>query len=161
MPMRRASLRRQGLAGVCPRHFVPATTVVDLDVAVPKDLVKCCFDTGVLNRVWTSDITYLDTGQGWLYLCAVRDGCSRKVIGWAIDEHLHTDLVESALAMAVTIRGELAEKVIFHADRGCQGGFQSVVATSACSSNNRCSLRASAPLIRTPGLLPNATDGAH
>ena len=78
--------------------------MVDLDAAVPEDLVKRHFDTGVLNRVWTSDITYLRTGQGWLYLCAVRDGCSRRVIGWAIDEHMHTDL---------------AAQVILHADRGC------------------------------------------
>lgn len=46
-------------------------------------------DSGALNRMWTSDITYLRTGQSWLYLCAVRDGCSRRVIGWAIDEHMH------------------------------------------------------------------------
>jgi hypothetical protein len=63
-----ASLRRQGLAGISPRRFAPATTVVDLDAAVPKDLVGRRFDTGVLNRVWTSDITYLRTGEGWLYL---------------------------------------------------------------------------------------------
>jgi len=115
-----ASLRRQGLAGICPRRFVPATTVVDVDAAVPKDLVGRRFDTGVLDRVWTSDITYLRTGEGWLYLCAVRDGCSRRVIGWAVDEHMHTDLVESAVAMAVAMRGDLADEVILHADRGCQ-----------------------------------------
>jgi putative transposase len=115
-----ASLRRQGLAGVCPSRFVPATTVVDLDAAVPEDLVKRRFDTGVLNRVWTSDITYLGTGEGWLYLCAIRDGCSRKVIGWAIDEYLHTDVVQAALEMAVAMRGELGEQVTLHADRGCQ-----------------------------------------
>jgi putative transposase len=115
-----ASLRRQGLAGICPRRFAPATTVVDLDAPVPKDLVRRRFDTGELDRVWISDITYLRTGQGWLYLCAVRDGCSRRVIGWALDEHLRTDLVESALSMAVAIRGELAHEVILHADRGCQ-----------------------------------------
>jgi putative transposase len=74
-----ASLRRQGLAGISPRRFAPATTVVDLDAAVPKDLVKRRFDTGKLNRVWTSDITYLDTGEGWLYLCAARDGSSRPM----------------------------------------------------------------------------------
>jgi transposase InsO family protein len=115
-----ASLRRQRLAGIGPRRFAPATTVVDLDATAPKDLVRRRFDTGQLNRVWTSDITYLRTGQGWLYLCAVRDGCSRRVIGWAIDDHLCTDLVESAVSMAVAMRGALAERVILHADRGCQ-----------------------------------------
>jgi transposase InsO family protein len=115
-----ASMRRQGLAGISPRTFAPATTVVDLDAPVPKDLVSRRFDTGALDRVWTSDITYLRTGAGWLYLCAVRDGCSRRVIGWAIDEHLRTDLVESALAMAVAMRGDLADEVTLHADRGCQ-----------------------------------------
>ncbi len=115
-----ASLRRQGLAGISPRTFVPVTTVVDADAAVPKDLVGRRFDTGELDRVWTSDITYLRTGEGWLYLCAVRDGCSRRVIGWAIDDAMGTDLVTSAVAMAVAMRGELAGEVILHADRGCQ-----------------------------------------
>ena len=80
------------------------------------DLVGRRFDRGQLNRVWTSDITYLATGQGWLYLCAIRDGCSRRVVGWAIADHLRTDLVEVALRRAVTLRGELPAKVIFHAD---------------------------------------------
>lgn len=70
--------------------------------------------------MWTSDITYLRTGEGWLYLAAVRDGHSRRVIGWAIAETLHTDVVESALSMAVALRGELAHNVVFHADQGCQ-----------------------------------------
>ena len=56
-----ASLRRQGLAGISPRRFAPATTVVDLAAAVPNDMVKRRFDTGAINRVWTSDITYLRT----------------------------------------------------------------------------------------------------
>ncbi|ETW22632.1 IS3 family transposase [Mycobacterium gastri] len=115
-----AWLRRQGLAGICPRRFAPATTVVDLAAAVPKGLVKRRFDTGILNRVWTLDITYPGTGEGWLYLCAVRDGCSRRVIGWAIDDYLHTDLVQAAVQMAVAMRGERAEQVVLHAERGCQ-----------------------------------------
>lgn len=76
-----ASLRRQGLAGICPRRFAPATTVVDLDAAVPKDLVRRRFDTGVLNRVWTSDITYL--GTAWiLSVVATRAvyACSSKSV---------------------------------------------------------------------------------
>lgn len=115
-----ASLRRQGLAGISPRRFAPATTVIDLAAVVPKDLVRRRFDTGALNRVWTTDITYLRTGEGWLYLCAVRDGCSRRVIGWAVDDRMDTDLVQAAVAMAVVMRGALAGEVILHADRGCQ-----------------------------------------
>ncbi|MBS4727452.1 IS3 family transposase [Mycobacterium sp. SM1] len=115
-----ASLRRRGLAGISPRRLAPATTVVDLAAAVPKDPLTRRFDTAILNRVWTSDITYLGTGEGWLYLCAVRDGCSRKVIGWAIDDCLRTDLVQGALEMAVAMRGEPAQQVVVHADRGCQ-----------------------------------------
>jgi putative transposase len=81
--------------------------VVDPYAPLPTDLVERRFDTLVLDRVWTSDITKQRTGQCWLYLCAIRDGCSRRVIGWTIDERIRADLVESALAMAVAMRGEL------------------------------------------------------
>jgi transposase InsO family protein len=81
------------------------------------------WDTGMLDLVWTSDITYLPTGQGWIYLCAVRDGCSRRVIGWAMADHLRTELVTAALNMAVAFRGLRPPSVVFHADRGTQGGF--------------------------------------
>ena len=110
----------QRLAGIGPRRFTPVTTVVDLDAHRPKDLVDRRFYQGELDRVWTSDITYLSTDEGWLYLRAVRDGCSRRVLGWAVEDHLRTDLVESALLMALTMRGELPGKVIVHADRGTQ-----------------------------------------
>jgi putative transposase len=49
-------------------------------------------------------------------MCAVRDGCSRRVIGWAIDDHMRSDLVESAVSMAVAMRGALANTVVLHAD---------------------------------------------
>ena len=115
-----ASWRRQRLAGISPRRFTPVTTVIDRAAAVPEDLAGRRFDTGAINRVWTSDITYLRTGQGWLYLCAVRGGHSRRVIGWGIDEQMSTDLVQAAVAMAVTMRAGLASEVILRADRGCQ-----------------------------------------
>lgn len=95
--------------GNSPRRFAPPTTVPDLDAETIPDLVKRRFDAGALNAVWASDITYLRTGEGWLHLCAVRDGHSRRVIGWAISDGLHTDLVGSAVAMAVTLRGDLPE----------------------------------------------------
>jgi putative transposase len=64
--------------------------------------------------------TYLRTWEGWLYLATVIDAHSRRVIGWAIDEHMRADLVQDALVMAITLRGDLPEKVVFHSDRGTQ-----------------------------------------
>ncbi len=100
-------MRQHQIVGISPRAFTPVTTLAGPDPHPVPDLVKRRFDRGRLNAVWTSDITYLGTDQGWLYLCAVRDGCSRRVIGWAIADHLRTDLVEEALRMAITLRGTL------------------------------------------------------
>ena len=116
----RAGYVRQHPAEIGPRTFAHATTVADPYAPLPKDLVGRRSDTGVLDRVWTSDIAYPRTGQCRQYLCAVRDGCSRRVIGWTINEHMRADLVESALAMAVAMRGELAKTGMVHADRGCR-----------------------------------------
>jgi transposase InsO family protein len=124
-------MRQAGIVGISPRGFVPVTTQAGPDPYPVADLVGRRFDQGQLNRVWTSDITYLSTGEGWLYLCAVRDGCSRRVVGWAVEDHLRTDLVETALRRAVTLRGELPDKVIFHADRGTQ--YTSEQIAQACT----------------------------
>lgn len=113
-------MRGAGVAGISPATWHPVTTTSDGGVHTIPDLVGRVFDRGVLDAVWTSDITYLATGEGWLYLCAVRDGCSRRVLGWAIAESLHTDVVEQALRRAVTMRGRSVEGVILHADRGSQ-----------------------------------------
>ena len=116
-------MRESDIRGISPRPWRPVTTISDGAVHAIPDLVQRRFDRGDLNVVWTSDITYLATGQGWLYLAAVRDGCSRRVIGYAFSHTLHTDLVEAALRRAVTLRGQesgTTAGVIFHADRGCQ-----------------------------------------
>lgn len=141
-------MRQHKIVGISPRGWRPPTTIVDPTTAQLPDLVQRHFDRGQLNRVWTSDITYLATGQGWLYLCAVRDGCSRRVIGWAIADHLRADLVDRALSMAYVLRGRLPGQVVFHADRGCQytsaqiaelcadlGLLQSVGQTGVCWDN--------------------------
>ena len=141
-------MRSNGIVGISPRGWTPITTWPDLAAQALPDLVGRRFDQGELNKVWTSDITYLATGQGWLYLCAVRDGCSRRVLGWSVQDHLRADLVDQALTMAVVLRGSLPDKVVFHADRGTQytssqiadlcaglGLLQSVGRTGVCWDN--------------------------
>lgn len=113
------AMRRLGLVGVFPRRW-RTTTVTDREDAYPADSVKRRWDTGALNQVWVGDITYLRTWEGWLYLATVIDAHSRRVIGWAIADHMRTDLVEDALRMALALRGEVPAEVIFHTDRGTQ-----------------------------------------
>ncbi|OFT86559.1 transposase [Corynebacterium sp. HMSC29G08] len=141
-------MRLMGIEGISPRAFVPVTTIQSKRKSTLPDLVRRMFDAGELNRVWMSDITYLRTGEGWLYLCVIRDGHSRRVLGWAMDSVQDTSLVERALRMAYTLRGEVADGLVFHADRGSQftseqiwdvcrdlGIAQSVGRTGVCFDN--------------------------
>lgn len=114
------SMRRQGLEGISPRRFRPVTTIPGVATYHIPDLVKRCWDQGELDAVWITDITYLHTLEGFVYLCAIRDAHSRRVLGWAMDERQTTDLVERALRMAHTLRHMLPDDVVLHADRGCQ-----------------------------------------
>lgn len=115
-----ASMRRQGLEGISPRMFTPVTTIQDSSARGFADYVQRRWDQGRLDAVWISDITYLPTGEGWLYLAAVRDGHSRRVLGWAMDECHGASVVDRALRMAHTLRGDVPEGLVFHADRGTQ-----------------------------------------
>ena len=130
------SMRRLGLKGICPRRW-RTTTIVDRADAYPADAVNRVWDTGVLNRVWVGDVTYLRTWQGWLYLATVIDAHSRRVIGWAIAEHMRADLVEQALQMAITLRGDLPANVVFHADRGTQYASAQIAAFAAANGVTR------------------------
>ncbi|WP_166790025.1 IS3 family transposase [Cryobacterium sp. Sr3] len=96
------------------------TTVSQTEDAYPVDAVKRQWDTGALNQVWVGDITYLRTWEGWLYLATVIDAHSRRVIGWAIADHMRTDLIQDALVMAMALCGERPEQVILLSDRGAQ-----------------------------------------
>ncbi|MDQ0672745.1 putative transposase [Pseudarthrobacter siccitolerans] len=126
-----ASMRRQGLEGISPRRFRPVAPIGEARVHSIPDLVARKWDTGELDAVWISDITYLRTGEGWVYLCAVRDACSRRVIGWAMDSTQITSLVERALRMAYVLRGGGPAGVVFHADRGTQ--YTSAQLNDVCS----------------------------
>jgi putative transposase len=110
-------MRAAGLHGVSRRRFV-RTTVADIYADLPPDLVDRNFQIDQLDRLWVADITYVPTWAGFLFLAIVLDACSRKVVGWAMENHLRTELVLAAINMALAQRGP--EGVIHHSDHGCQ-----------------------------------------
>jgi len=110
-------MRAAGLHGVSRRRFV-RTTVADMYADLPPDLVDRNFQIEQLDRLWVADITYVPTWAGFLFLAIVLDACSRKVVGWAMENHLRTELVLAAINMALAQRGP--EGVIHHSDHGCQ-----------------------------------------
>ena len=116
-------MREDGIAGISPRTWHPPTTVHGDDPFPVPDLVEREFDQGERDVAGFSDITYLRTAEGWAYLCVVRDGHTRRVLGRCVADNMHTDLVEAALRQAVALRGVLPRKVVFHADRGTQAVF--------------------------------------
>jgi transposase InsO family protein len=99
------------------------TTVVDRAASAASDHVRRDFNPPSPNMAWCGDITYLRTGEGWLFLATVIDLYSRRVIGWALADNMRTALVADALSMAVACRGGHVAGVIFHSDRGSQGEF--------------------------------------
>ncbi len=130
------AMRRLGLRGICPRQW-RTTTQRDSGDTYPPDAAKRRWDTGVLNAVWVGDITYLRTWEGWLYLATVIDAHSRRVIGWAIADHMRTDLVQAALKMAITLRGDLPDQVVFHTDRGTQYASEQMSTFAAANGITR------------------------
>jgi transposase InsO family protein len=113
-------MRERGLAGRCRRRF-QRTTIPDPHAPVAVDLLQRDFavDARELNQAWCGDITYVRTWEGWLYLATVIDLGSRRVVGWAMADHMRSTLVADALCMAVASRRPPAG-LIFHADRGSQ-----------------------------------------
>jgi putative transposase len=113
-------MRAAGLHGRTPRRF-KRTTIADPAAAARADLVRRDFavDAAAVNTRWCGDITYIPTWEGWLYLATVIDIASRRIVGFAMAEHLRTELVAGALTNAIAAR-DPAPGVIFHADRGCQ-----------------------------------------
>ena len=90
-----------------------------------KELAESEFQAPAANRVWCSDISYIATAEGWLYLCVVIDLYSRKVVGWSMSRTMKAWLVVQALLMAMMRRG-WPRGVIFHSDRGSQYASQAV-----------------------------------
>ncbi len=117
-PKRVARLMRQhGLVGVHRRRGT-RTTVRSTDGTPSPDLVQRNFTATAPNQLWVADITYVPTWGGFLFLAIVLDVFSRRIVGWAMDTSLKTDLVLAALQMATTQRRP--QGVIHHSDHGCQ-----------------------------------------
>jgi transposase InsO family protein len=113
-------MRAAGLHGRTPRRF-KRTTIADPAAAARADLVRRDFavDAAAVNTRWCGDITYIPAWEGWLYLATVIDIASRRIVGFAMAEHLRAELACDALTNAIAAR-DPAPGVIFHADRGCQ-----------------------------------------
>jgi len=110
-------MKADGLQGVSRRKWV-TTTVRDADAQPAADLVQRQFSANAPNRLWVADITYIPTWAGFLYLAVVLDAFSRKIVGWAMAEHLRTELVLAALNMALGQRR--AKDLVHHSDHGTQ-----------------------------------------
>ena len=111
-------MRANGLNAKRRKKF-RTTTKSDHKHTASPNLVNRQFQPEAPNKVWASDLTYVATAEGWLYLCVILDLYSRRVIGWATSKSLGTTSVLKALWMAITGRGN-PRNVIFHSDRGVQ-----------------------------------------
>ena len=112
-------MKRHGVRAQRRKRFVPRTTDSDHEHPIaPNRLAEREIPTGP-DQVWLSDLTYVPTAQGWLYLALVMDLWSRRIVGWAMADHLRSELVLGALEMAVHQRRP-AKGLIVHSDRGVQ-----------------------------------------
>lgn len=101
------------------KPFVPCTTNSDHQAPVAPNTLDRDFQASLPNQKWVADMTYIATGEGWLYLAVVLDLCSRRVVGWAMADHMQSELVSDALAMALEHRRP-ARGLLHHSDRGVQ-----------------------------------------
>lgn len=141
-------MRLHGIVGVHKPAKV-RTTIPAEDSAPMPDLIGRRFAPGKPDVAWVGDITYIPTGEGWLYLASVLDLGSRRWLGYSMADHMRTELVSDALNMAVTTRDGQTKGTIFHGDRGSQymsadyrelvtshGMVQSVGRTGVCWDNS-------------------------
>jgi putative transposase len=136
----RRIMKLHGVAGKQKRKF-KATTNSKHNLPVAKNLLARNFAPTVANRFWVADITYIATDEGWLYLAAVLDLYSRRLVGWAMNKFMTRELVIDALRMAID-RRRPAPGLMHHSDRGSQyasGDYQKLLAQNGmiCSMSNK------------------------
>ena len=102
------------------RRFIPRTTDSAHQKPVADNKLNRDFGARAINHKWLADITYIPTTEGWLYLAAVLDCFSRRIVGWSMAEHLESDLAGDALRMALLQRAPRGRELLHHSDRGVQ-----------------------------------------
>ena len=113
-------MQEAGLAGRTPRRFVSKTTDSSHEHPIATNHLDRHFEPGDTSApAWVADITYIPTQEGWLYLAAVMDLRSRRIVGWAMADHLRAELALDALHMALKRTGT-SEGLMHHSDRGVQ-----------------------------------------
>lgn len=139
----RRLMREAGVSYQPKKRFV-VTTTSDKDAAFAPNVLARRFNPARPNVVWATDITYIGTKQGWLYLAVVIDLFSRAVVGWAFGPSMRTDLVKRALQMALQRRNP-PRGLLHHSDRGCQytaGDYANLLnaigATTSMSRKGNC-----------------------
>lgn len=112
-------MRHYGIRAIMAPPRRVRTTDSRHTLPIAPNLLARDFTAAAPNRIWLADITYIPTGEGWLYLATVMDLFSRKIVGWAMRDHLRTELASSALAMAIR-QQHPGVGLIHHSDRGVQ-----------------------------------------
>jgi putative transposase len=112
-------MRQQDLCGRAKGRFRVRTTDSDHDQPIAPNRLAQLPAPNAPNQIWVGDITYIPTQEGWLYLAGVMDRYSRRIVGWAMDQNIDTQLILAAWNMALTQR-QPAPGLVFHSDRGCQ-----------------------------------------
>ncbi len=137
-------MRRHGIRAIMARAWHPRTTDSRHDLPIAPNLINRNFTAAARNHVWVADITYIRTDQGWLYLAAVMDLYSRKIVGYAMADHMRTELPLAALRMALKARRP-GVGLIHHSDRGAQyasgdyrNALQSAGAQASMSRKGDC-----------------------
>ena len=115
-------MRRAGLRGLAALPRRARTTDSRHGYPIAPNRLARNFEAAAPNQVWLADLTYIPTGEAWLYLAAILDMHTRKIVGWSMRQTLHTEIALDALNMAVE-RQRPAPGLIHHSDRGIQGGL--------------------------------------
>jgi putative transposase len=112
-------MRQHGIQARAPRRYRVCTTDSKRSLPVAANLLDQNFVADLPNQVWLADITYIPTGEGWLYLAVILDLFTRKVVGWAMRDHMRAELTLAVLTMAIQRRRPRAG-LIHHSDCGSQ-----------------------------------------